>query len=230
MNDPTVKTKKTKGERTQEHLLTTALQLFSERGYTATTMREIAASAGCSLGLTYRYFGSKEEIVLALYQRLATEMEREAMLLPAGPLSARFTAAMQADIKRLTPYRSAVGALFGAAFSPESEVSLLGEKAAPGRQIVQAAFAAVVIDATDVSSSQLREDLGKLLYAIHLLMVLYWLQDRTRDQKATQEMIGFAGQTLGRLRLFLRLPGIPRLLSDFAKRVAVVTEPGNLRP
>jgi AcrR family transcriptional regulator len=228
MSDLKIKTKASKGEQTREHLLTTALQLFSERGYTATTMREIATTANCSLGLTYRYFGSKEEIVLALYQRLAAQMEQEAMLLPAGTLSTRFVAAMQADIKRLTPYRSAVGALFGAAFSPESEVSLLGEKAAPGRQIVQAAFAAVVMSATDVSSPQLREDLGKLLYAIHLLMVLYWLQDKTPDQRATQEMIGFAGQTLGRLRLLLRVPVIARLVSDLAKRVAAVTEPGTL--
>jgi AcrR family transcriptional regulator len=156
MSSQIEKTAETKGERTREHLLETALGLFSERGYTATTMREIASSAGCSLGLAYRYFGSKEEIVLALYLRLAAEMEREAAALPPGRLSDRFTEAMQADIARLAPYRSAVGALFGAAFAPESEVSLLGNKARPGRQVVQKAFASVVEGATDVPSSQIR--------------------------------------------------------------------------
>ena len=55
-----------KGERTREHLLDTALRLFTSAGYEATTMRDIAAAAECSLGLAYRYFASKEEFVLAL--------------------------------------------------------------------------------------------------------------------------------------------------------------------
>jgi hypothetical protein len=57
-------------------------------------------------------------------------------------------------------------------------------------------------------------------------MVLYWLQDKSPGQKATQEMITFAGQTLGRLRLLLRVPGIARLVGDFARRISAVTEPG----
>lgn len=59
-----------KGERTREHILDTALRLFSEQGYEQTTMRGIAAAAETSLGLAYRYFTSKEDLVLALYERL----------------------------------------------------------------------------------------------------------------------------------------------------------------
>jgi AcrR family transcriptional regulator len=213
-----------KGERTRETILNAALNLFIERGYTATTLREIAAAAGCSLGLTYRYFASKEQLVLALYERLAAELKREVDAMPPGLLAQRFGAALRADIARLMPYRSALGALFGAAFSPESEISMLGENAAAARQQVQAAFATVVDGATDVSD-RLREDIGTLLYAAHLLMVLYWLQDRTSEQKATRDLISFAEETLGRLHLLLRIPLIARLLRDLAQRVAPVTAP-----
>ena len=88
---------------------------------------------------------------------------------------------------------------------------MLGENAAPARHQVQAAFATVAGGATDVSD-RLRADIGTLLYAAHLLMVLYWLQDRTPDQRATRDLIGFAEETLGRLHLLLRIPLIARLL------------------
>jgi AcrR family transcriptional regulator len=222
--------KRTKGERTRETILNAALPLFIERGYTATTLRDIAAAAGCSLGLTYRYFDSKEQLVLTLYERLAMELEQEVDALPVGSLASRFGAAMRADIGRMTPYRSALGALFGAAFAPESEVSLLGEKASNARQRVQAAFRKVVEGATDIPGGKLRDDLGALLYAAHLLLALYWLQDRTPEQRATRDMLTFAEETLGRTRLLLRIPLIARLLTDLARRVAPVTQTEETAP
>ena len=47
-------------------LYTTATELIRERGYEATTLREVADRAGVSVGLLYRYFPSKRAIVLAL--------------------------------------------------------------------------------------------------------------------------------------------------------------------
>src|SRR3954467_15966907 len=104
-----------KGERTREHILDTALSLFIEQGYDATTMREIASAADCSLGLTYRYFARKEDLVLALYQRTAAEQETYMQALPAAQIADRFAQVMQAKIAQLAPYRDAFGALFGAA-------------------------------------------------------------------------------------------------------------------
>src|SRR5437867_10636423 len=79
-----------KGERTREHLLDTALTLFTTEGYETTTMRDIAAAADCSLGLAYRYFASKEEFILALYGRMEREFAAYVDTLPPGPLAARF--------------------------------------------------------------------------------------------------------------------------------------------
>lgn len=41
------------------------MMMFRERGYEATTVREIAAAAGVSQMTFFRYFGSKEEVVFA---------------------------------------------------------------------------------------------------------------------------------------------------------------------
>src|SRR4026207_70043 len=111
-----------KGERTRENILNIALGLFIEKGYDATTMREIAAAAECSLGLTYRYFARKEDLVLALYQRTATEQEAYLQSLSTAPIADRLAMTMYAKIAQIAPYRDAFGALFGAALTPNSGV------------------------------------------------------------------------------------------------------------
>jgi AcrR family transcriptional regulator len=46
----------------RERLLAAATQLFSERGYAATDMAELAARAGVAKGSLYNYFSSKDEL------------------------------------------------------------------------------------------------------------------------------------------------------------------------
>lgn len=52
----------TKGERTSQAILDTAYSLFIEQGFHATSMRQIAQSAGLALGSIYNHFESKEQI------------------------------------------------------------------------------------------------------------------------------------------------------------------------
>ncbi|MBK8808967.1 MAG: TetR/AcrR family transcriptional regulator [Bacteroidales bacterium] len=49
-------------------ILNVALELFSQKGYSATSMSEIAKAAGISKGLPYSYFESKEELLLSLFK------------------------------------------------------------------------------------------------------------------------------------------------------------------
>jgi AcrR family transcriptional regulator len=52
----------TKGERTRFAIIEAAYRLFAGQGFHATSMREIAASAGLALGGIYNHFDSKEAI------------------------------------------------------------------------------------------------------------------------------------------------------------------------
>ena len=47
---------------TREALLRAAAELFAERGFEQTTVREVAARAGVNQALLFRYFGSKQEL------------------------------------------------------------------------------------------------------------------------------------------------------------------------
>ena len=55
-----------KSQRSRDQILEAALELFSHRGYGATSVRDIAAEAGVSTGNVYHHFPDKETIFRTL--------------------------------------------------------------------------------------------------------------------------------------------------------------------
>lgn len=53
-----------------QRLLSTATRLFAERGYDRTSVQEIVEHAGVTKGALYHYFGSKDDLLHAVYARL----------------------------------------------------------------------------------------------------------------------------------------------------------------
>src|SRR3954466_12632145 len=73
-----------RGATARQLLYETAVQLLTQFGYEATTLRDIAKTAGVSVGLLYRYFPSKQAVVLALYDELSQDYATQALQLPRG--------------------------------------------------------------------------------------------------------------------------------------------------
>src|SRR5690349_22886973 len=65
------------GAAARDRLYETAIRMIRERGYESTTLREIAKDAQVSVGLLYRYFPSKQAVVIALYEELSRDFSRE---------------------------------------------------------------------------------------------------------------------------------------------------------
>ena len=61
-------------ERKQE-ILDAALECFSSIGYDQTTIEDIRAKAGASIGSIYHHFGAKDRIAAALYLRGVRETQ-----------------------------------------------------------------------------------------------------------------------------------------------------------
>ncbi|MEZ5144311.1 MAG: helix-turn-helix domain-containing protein [Acidimicrobiales bacterium] len=57
-------------------ILDAAFGLLAARGPDAVSLRDVAAAAGCSHALVARYFGSKDGLVGAVAERLATSVDR----------------------------------------------------------------------------------------------------------------------------------------------------------
>ena len=63
-------------ERSRTAILDAALELFSHRGYGATSMRDIAGKAGVSTGSVYHHFKDKESIFQALLEQFQAITQR----------------------------------------------------------------------------------------------------------------------------------------------------------
>jgi AcrR family transcriptional regulator len=205
-----------KGELARQRILESALQLFGSRGYEETTMREIAAEAGYSPGLTYRYFASKEELVLVLYQNLAEELDDYTSDLPPASLSARFHMTLAKQLELMLPHRKALAALFGTALNPRSQAGVFSENTLAIRCQSRSIYLRIIHGAKDAPKESQCEDLATILYGVHLAMVLFWLIDQSNKAWRTRLFLAFLRDMLKLIQPLFWLPPISQALARLA--------------
>ena len=193
------------GEATRRRLYETAIRLVGEQGYEATTLRDVAKRAGVSPGLLYRYFPSKRSVVLALYDELSDAFAKEAAGMPAGKWRDRFLYALEMSLRALGPHRVTLRALVPVMVGDVDE-GVFAQSTAFSRTRVQAVFRTAVVDATDAPPQKLAGALGRLLYLMHLGVILWWLLDKSPGQRATQGLLSLWRRMLPSVTLALRLP------------------------
>jgi hypothetical protein len=140
--------------------------------------------------------------------------------LPAGQMADRFAAVLRYTLEGLTPYRSAMTALFGASMDPESGVSVMGVEGDSLRSRTETSFHNLVLESNDALREPKSEQMGTVLYTVYLLMLLFWLYDRTPNQRATHELVGFLHETFRLMRPMFLLPMIPKAIGRLAEIVS----------
>ena len=100
-------------EQTTAAILDAAEKLFSERGFTAVTVRDIAAEAGVSHALVHRYLGSKQEVYRVMLARredvIRDAAPAEGDLLEASSLMLREAVLNQRNYVRLITHSALHG-------------------------------------------------------------------------------------------------------------------------
>ena len=199
------------GAAARDRLYGTAMRLIAARGFEATTLREIANEAGVSVGLLYRYFPSKHAIVLALYDELSSEYARRAAMMPAGRWRERFLFALKQSLEVLKPHRTPLRALTPILVGG-SEEGIFAQSTAFSRLRVQRVFEHAVAGAADAPRQPLADALGRLLYLVHLSVLLWWLLDKSSHQRATAAFVSLIEQLLPSAALALRVPPVRRFV------------------
>lgn len=87
-----------KKQRTHDALIRAALELFTEQGYEATTIDQIAEAVDVSQRTYFRYFANKEDVVFAVPEMVEARFLEELRARPASeaPLTALRSAVMVA--------------------------------------------------------------------------------------------------------------------------------------
>lgn len=211
------------GAAARAHLYATALHLIGDQGYDATTLRAIARKADVSVGLLYRYFPSKQAVIVALYDDLSAEFVRDAAGMPDGRWRDRFVFALKTSLEVLKPHRGSLRALTPVLVG-DPEDGIFSARSAFSRVRVQGTFERAVTEATDAPNPPLADALGRLLYLVHLAVLLWWLLDRSAHQRATDALLSLTRQILPSAALALRVPPVRKFviaMDDLVKEALV---------
>jgi AcrR family transcriptional regulator len=214
----------TKSERTRAHLRDIALQSFRDRGYDATTIRQIAQEAGVSVGTTHYHFASKNQLVQELY--VDVQQRHRAAALPAlaksRDLIARLRVVYGTALDELTPYHAHAAEFVSAALSPRSEINPLSSESAAARDLTEGLFTDAVTGADHRLPDDVAHALPAALFLGHLLLALYWVYDRSPGQARTRRLLD-RGLNLLQLTLPLaRLPLVRKPVADLLEMLSDV--------
>jgi AcrR family transcriptional regulator len=214
------------GTAARDRLYAIAVRMIGTRGYEATTLREIATEAGVSVGLLYRYFPSKQAVVIALYDELSAQYQRTAGEMRPGRWRDRFIFALTTSLRVLEPHQLALRALTPVLVG-DPEEGIFSQETAFSRLRVQRVFEDAVTGASDAPSAPLAAGLGRLLYLVHLGVLLFWLLDKSPGRRATVSLVALTKGLLPSLGLAVRLPAVRRFVIsvDELVRGALFGEP-----
>jgi AcrR family transcriptional regulator len=206
------------GAAAKQRLYDIAVRLMAKHGYETTTLRDVAKEADVSVGLLYKYFPSKRAVIIALYDELSAEYARRAAEMRPGKWRERFVFALKTSLQVLEPHRMTLRALIPVLVG-DPEEGVFARSVAFSRLRVQTVFEQAVIGSTDAPTTALAEAVGRLLYVVHLAVLLWWLLDKSSKQRATAALVSLIQQILPSMALTLRLPPVRRFVMSAGELV-----------
>lgn len=203
----------------------TALRLFRERGYQATTMRLIATEAGVSPGNAYYYFDGKDELVQELYVRIQHEHREAAMprLCPGAGLADNLRTVFDTGLDTMAPYHGFGATMLQVALSTSAAVSPFSAASRQARDAAVGLLAEAAGMSRGVPGGALGERLPRLLWLAYLGITLHWVCDNSPEQRRTRDLVAGAAPLIARAASLARLPGGRAFATDLVRLVDQVS-------
>ncbi len=211
------------GEVTKARVFASALALFRQDGFDATTMRDVARGAGLSLGAAYHYFPSKAAIVTELFRTHLdrhAEVARGAMARATG-LRARLEAAYATGFEVRREDRAALSSLTRVVLDAGDPASLF----APDTADLRAKSIAIFREAVecDEVAADVRDLAAVALWALQLGLLLFFVRDDSPGQERTYRILA---RVLNVLPGVLAMAGSPLFAPVRAEIEGILAELG----
>ena len=197
-----------KSEETRGRILDAALTLFRERGFEATTMRDIAEEAGVATGAAYYYFSSKDAIILDFYRRSCTEMqpEIEAAQKNATGLERRLRELIRVKFTHFAPNRGVLRALLRNGADPKHPLSPFSPQTQEIRDIDIAWFRRILVDCGVRIPRDLESHLPSVLWFFQMGVIFFWVIDESPGQARSNRLLDLAAKSVTSL---IRVSALP---------------------
>lgn len=208
-----MKTTKPKQEQTRRHILRVAVDLMSEQGYHATTMKQIARAADIGDATIYKYFATKEKLLAGYYElcvTIAIELTLETPHFDEYNLHERLQRLMDALLELLLADREFVA--LSRNIIGKSPILIMGDQL-PGAATLKTQVLDFLnkAEATgEIVQCDFKNMLAGLFGDYVFTIITYWLKDESDEFSDTTQLIDL---TLGMLVLCLK-SGIVNKLTE----------------
>lgn len=174
----------------RQRLLETATELFAEKGYAGTSVREIVARAGVSKPVLYYYFKSKEGLFYAILEWAADAQQQvlNEIFAAGGSVADRLIYFFYRVREGIRQYKSLYLLIHGLIFGPPQAVPVY-DFGRYQRQMLQAAKRILTegISAGEISNINTEDAaflvLGLLDFSLNMDMVLPEMSDPQRPER-----------------------------------------------
>ncbi|SNT29173.1 TetR/AcrR family transcriptional regulator [Rhodococcoides kyotonense] len=203
---------------TRDRVVDTALRLFREDGFQATTMRRIADEAGVSLGNAYYYFAGKDDLVRELY--MVIQREHRDLALPAivegASLADNLATVLHRGIDVMAPYHAFGGSFLQLALPTKSSSSPFSDESSDARSMAIDLMRTALTASRQKLPKSLDDSLPTLLWTTYLAVTLHWVTDSSDDQARTRALIDGLVPVVAKAVRLARLPVARGLVTDVA--------------
>lgn len=207
-----MKTTRQQQDATRRQIVASAVDLMTRQGFDGTTMKDIARAAGIGDATIYKYFPTKDRIVLGYLDAVVQQALADTLQTPGFTgyqLQEKLQRLTDAVLERLLPDREFVAQV--RTLAQRSPLTLLAEPLA-ARQVLREAvssFLEAAEAAGEIEPCDFKGMAGGLYIDYLAGMVAYWLADTSEEFADTTQLVDLS---LGVLVQTLRSGLINRVL------------------
>lgn len=183
---------KQKQEETRQNIIEAAIELFSDKGFEQTTMKQIARHVGIGDATIYKYFSSKDKLIFAYFDLKAQESVEEFLAEEEAEeycLQEKLQLLIDIYLNNLLADREFVNdSLKMIMRSP----SILFREVTPVREDFVGVIHDLLIEAEnsgEIAKSPFTSTIAKLANEFILAVLLYWIKDETDEFSNTTQMV-----------------------------------------
>ena len=207
-----MRTTKSQQDKNRRLLIQTAVDLMTQQGFDATTMKQIARAAALGDATIYKYFPSKEKLVLAYFELALDDALTQWRDTPGQQdfsLQERLQLLLDSVLERLLADREFV--VIARQLVQRAPLLMMGEEL-PGKTALKQAFEAMLEQAEargEIAPCGFKGALGALMADYAYGVIAYWLRDDSEQFANTTQLVDLS---LGVLVLALHSGLVNKLL------------------
>ncbi|MES2048793.1 MAG: TetR/AcrR family transcriptional regulator [Pseudomonadota bacterium] len=210
-----MKISKSQQEQTRRQILRAAVDLMTEHGYDTSTMKQIARAAGIGDATIYKYFPTKEKLLLGYYELCIAIVLEQTLETPGFDefgLQERLQRLVDALLELLLADREFVA--ITRSVVGKSPLLMMRDNM-PGQQALKqqiVAFLDAAEQSGEIAACDFKNMLGGLFADYLFAVIAYWLKDESEEFSDTTQLVDL---TLAVLVLALK-SGVVNKLSELA--------------